>query len=190
LWHGSWHLTKNLWKSARNPRPKEWVLLSSEGLIETRWITEDMMTLSLLWLLFWKGTLIPTFMETNRNWVTTQSRVTYALLTSSIQCAESQNMLLLRRLDWTIVKIGTSRPARVKRTVPKPPAVIHFCVENPKSSINRQTAATQTEAYIELPINCMPTCSKKDNWLSTVIHKIRVLHQSVELALTLCKLTL
>jgi hypothetical protein len=28
----------------------------------------------------------------------------------------------------------------------------------------------------------MPTCSKKDNWLSTVIHKIRVLHQSFELA--------
>ena len=39
---------------------------------------------------------------------------------------------------------GTSRPARVSNTVPRPPAVSHFWVEKPNNSMNKETAATQT----------------------------------------------
>jgi len=68
----------------------------------------------------------------------------YALYSTVLYCT-------VRRL--------TSLAARVSSTVPRPPAVIHFCVENPRSSMNRNTAATHTRVYTVLPTNWIPTWS-------------------------------
>lgn len=41
-------------------------------------------------------------------------------------------------------KFQTSRPARVNKTVPRPPAVTHLWVEKPSNSINNEKAAIHT----------------------------------------------
>lgn len=63
--------------------------------------------------------------------------------------------------NWTKENNCTSRPARVSKTVPRPPAVIHFWVEKPNNSMNNETAATQTAVYTALPANWKPICKKQ-----------------------------
>lgn len=63
-------------------------------------------------------------------------------------------------------KSHTSRPARVSKTVPRPPAVTHFWVEKPSNSINNEKAAIHTAEYTALPANWNPI------WKMKTSHKI------------------
>lgn len=52
-----------------------------------------------------------------------------------------KGIVMIRR---NINQSHTSRPARVSKTVPRPPAVTHFWVEKPNNSMNNENAAIHT----------------------------------------------
>lgn len=58
----------------------------------------------------------------------------------------TKKIVKYKRIEMIISnnKSQTSRPARVNKTVPKPPAVTHFWVEKPSNSINNEKAAIHT----------------------------------------------
>lgn len=96
--------------------------------------------------------------RTNDSWVDFSS---YLDLQTKHILKKVRNQKLVDKLKLTNRKfICTSRPASVSKTVPRPPAVSHFWVEKPNSSINKDTAATHTAVYTAFPANWKPICQE------------------------------